>query len=172
MGDEQPGRKAPHLRLVPADANTAPPAPTWPGATRGGSRFVLDSGFALCGACGACLTGRHDASERLYVCSSPRGGCGAVRVPAEPFETQVAARVLAVLAAPSTWQRLVELGAADDRAPVTLEGLAHWWAAAGLPERQVTIGLLLDHVRVAATPGEEPGMVGTERLNFVWAAVP
>lgn len=67
--------------------------------TRGA--YLLTGGLAVCGLCGARLVARpRGDGRRCYVCARGPGfsGCGKIRVLAEPFEADVEARVLAVLA--------------------------------------------------------------------------
>lgn len=103
------------------------------------------------------------------MCDTSRGGCGAVRVSAASLETRVAGRLLALMAAPPTWERLAELGATGGREPVTARALVQWWDSAVHSDQQALIGLLLDHVRVTPVPGEELGLLDADRLAFVWA---
>ena len=62
--------------------------------------YLLTGGIARCGLCGKPLIARpNNDKKRGYVCSSgsPYEGCGKIRINAEPFENDVAERVLARL---------------------------------------------------------------------------
>lgn len=161
MGHARSGQ-VPRLRLVDAEVSAEPPASGVP-------FFVLDSGFSMCGACGTTLTGEARAGARHYVCDASRGGCGAVRVAAGPFETHVACQALAMLAMPCVLERAGELGVAD-LAQVTPGALASWWESASFPDRQAMIGTLLDRVCVTPAPGQEDGLIDQDCLAFVWTS--
>lgn len=58
--------------------------------------YLLTGGLARCGLCGAALVARpRDDKRRSYVCASGPGfgGCGKIRILAEPFEEHVRAAV-------------------------------------------------------------------------------
>lgn len=64
---------------------------------RSPSKYLLTGGVAICGVCGNQLFARpRDDGRRCYVCPSgpPWGGCGKIRILAEPLEAHVAGRVL------------------------------------------------------------------------------
>lgn len=65
---------------------------TW----RPGRRYLLTGGIARCGRCGAALVARpRDDGARCYVCATgPTGGCGRLKILAEPLEELVAGAVL------------------------------------------------------------------------------
>lgn len=76
---------------------------------RRATRYLLTGGVARCGLCHAPLIARgRGGGTRGYVCATQHGGCGGVRVPAEPFEDHVAAKVLEALDGPALWEGLAE----------------------------------------------------------------
>lgn len=68
--------------------------------TRGPSRrYLLTGGVAVCGLCGNGLCARpKGGGARCYVCASDQGGCGKIRVLADPLEAHVTAAVLTATA--------------------------------------------------------------------------
>ncbi|MDQ3573858.1 MAG: recombinase family protein [Actinomycetota bacterium] len=65
--------------------------------------YLLSGGLALCGLCGSSLVARpRDDKRRTYVCSSGPGfgGCGKIRVLADPLEDLVADAVILRLDGP------------------------------------------------------------------------
>lgn len=90
--------------------------------TNGGAQrtvYLLGGGLARCGLCGAQLVARpNNTGRRGYVCSTDPtyGGCGRIRISAEPFENDVAERVLGRLLRESTRAELrhaIETAQAD-----------------------------------------------------------
>ncbi|MFI6290121.1 recombinase family protein [Nonomuraea sp. NPDC050790] len=76
-----------------------------------GARKYLLGGFLVCGipGCGKPLQSQpSNSGARGYVCrkAPPIGGCGRIRVAAEPIEEEVAARVLSRFASPAVARRL------------------------------------------------------------------
>ena len=69
---------------------------------RGAYRYLLSGGLSTCSLCGTGLVAqprysRTGALVRGYVCSKDTGGCGRIRVKAEPLEDLVVAEVMEVL---------------------------------------------------------------------------
>lgn len=76
---------------------------------RRASRYLLTGGIARCGLCHAPLIARgRGGGTRGYTCATQHGGCGRVRVAAEPFEDYVTAEVLKALDRPALWKGLAE----------------------------------------------------------------
>ena len=76
---------------------------------RRSTRYLLTGGVARCGLCHVPLVARgRGEGTRGYVCATQYGGCGKVRVTAEPFEDYVAAEVLKALDRPALWEGLAE----------------------------------------------------------------
>lgn len=70
-----------------------------PGPGNSGRRYLLTGGLATCGLCGSNLIARpRGDGRRCYVCATDNGGCGKIRVLAEPFEEYVAEQVDAIYA--------------------------------------------------------------------------
>jgi hypothetical protein len=72
-------------------------------------RYLLSGGLARCGLCSAPLAARpNNNGRRSYACVSdpPNRGCGRIRIVAEPFENDVAERVLARLLRADTRAKL------------------------------------------------------------------
>ncbi|GAT68819.1 hypothetical protein PS9374_04484 [Planomonospora sphaerica] len=132
-----------------------------------GAAFVL-VGVAACGACERALTGQEHPSGRFYACDAAGGGCGVVRVAAGPLEDLVAERVLAVMTAPQTRARLVELGQTNGLDALTAEAFTRWWQSADGPHRHAMIVLLLDQVRIAPALGGRLAPVDVSRVAFTW----
>jgi DNA invertase Pin-like site-specific DNA recombinase len=71
------------------------------------ARTYLLTGFLRCGRCGVRLAGRPNIQQerrnRTYVCANDpaKGGCGGLRIVAEPLEALVGRRVRARLASPA-----------------------------------------------------------------------
>ncbi|MDP9388176.1 MAG: recombinase family protein [Actinomycetota bacterium] len=111
-------------------------------ATAGfGARSYLLTGFLVCGRCGTRLIARpKETHRRSYVCASGpgRGGCGGVRIVADPLEELIVEMVLTAIDSPelaSAMQMSTE-GAEQDRAvddlaviDAKLGELAEMWAA-------------------------------------------
>jgi DNA invertase Pin-like site-specific DNA recombinase len=56
-----------------------------------GRRYLLTGGLARCGLCGSAIVARPKAGgRRCYTCAKDAGGCGHIRVLAEPLEAYVA----------------------------------------------------------------------------------
>lgn len=76
---------------------------------RRSTRYLLTGGIARCGLCHSPLIARgRGGGTRGYTCATQHGGCGKVRVAAEPFEDYVAAKVLEALDGPALWDALAE----------------------------------------------------------------
>lgn len=107
------------------------------------ARHYLLSGLLACGRCGANLVAHPKDGKRGYVCSSEHGGCGRLRIVAEPLEEVVAGMAAAYLSRPEIVAALMhnshlspdaeigaELAAIDDR----MAALARHWAAGDITE--------------------------------------
>lgn len=66
--------------------------------------YLLGGGLARCALCGTALVPRPNEGRRGYVC--PPSGCGRIRITADPFEKDVAERVLARLLRPQARDEL------------------------------------------------------------------
>jgi DNA invertase Pin-like site-specific DNA recombinase len=85
-------------------------------------RKYLLTGILVCGICGKPLQAQpSNAGRRGYVCrkTPPYGGCGRIRIAAEPLELDVAERVLARFASPSIRQKLAAASTFEDDATLT-----------------------------------------------------
>jgi hypothetical protein len=60
------------------------------GAGGRGRREYLLTGFLRCGRCGGSLRGHPNHGKRSYACLSESGGCGKIRIVAEPTEAVIA----------------------------------------------------------------------------------
>jgi hypothetical protein len=107
------------------------------------TRYLL-SGLAVCGPCGARLVARPANSRRSMSCSSdPRhGGCGRLRVVAEPLENLISEALLqaveggALAALLDAGQSDHVVGVRDELAAIEakLELLAQHWAASAITD--------------------------------------
>lgn len=85
--------------------------------------YLLTGGLARCGLCGGPLIARpRDDGKRCYVCASgPNfGGCGRLKVLAEPLEDLVAEAIASAVDSPALVERL-RAGGDDDRAQLAAE---------------------------------------------------
>lgn len=84
---------------------------------------LLSGGILICGRCGHNLQSQPSNSKRPgYVCrTSTYGGCGRMRIQAEPVETDIAAKVLGVFASPRVRQQVHDLAAAEGDVSIATE---------------------------------------------------
>lgn len=115
------------LRAILTDPSRRP-------ANNGSARKYLLTGLAVCGLCGAKLVARPQTDgARSQVCASDQGGCGKIRMLAEPAEAWVGAMVVDALQTSDLLARLdsaegnadaAELTSAISEDEATLEQLA------------------------------------------------
>jgi hypothetical protein len=165
--DGRRARRAPRAPVIHSRTRAVRPEAGRAEGAADGEAFVL-VGVAVCGACGTVLAGQGSASGRFYACDAAGGGCGIVRVAAGPLEDLVAERVRAVMTAPQTRARLVELDQANGLDALTAGAFARWWQGADGPHRHAMIVLLLDRVRVGPALGGRLAPVDARRVTFVW----
>jgi DNA invertase Pin-like site-specific DNA recombinase len=77
-------------------------------------RYLL-TGLVACGRCGTRLVGQPQRGHRTYVCVKSAGGCGRMRITAEPVEDLVAGAVALALDAPTLADTVAAM--TDDSGP-------------------------------------------------------